>query len=147
MLKGFLHFEEPDSSSLLVLSASSCADTSSTIASLVTFSTPSLAEGLLLRKSWTVPCFLNFFKSPRLSSVRWGSVDLSLSVAWPPDDENPVKKQNVCVFDGVLNNIKFSYVFMNLSLQRKKNGLCEQDCQERSFHLPSSQRCHQRGEQ
>ena len=39
------------------------------------------------------------------------------------------------------------YVFMNLSLQRKKNGLCEQDCQERSFHLPRSQRCHQRGEQ
>ena len=50
-------------SALLVLSATSCADTSSTIASLATFSTPSLAEGLLLRKSWTVPCFLNFFKS------------------------------------------------------------------------------------
>ena len=63
MLKGFLHFEEPDSSSLLVLSASSCADTSSTTASLVTSSTPSLAEGLLFRKSWTVPCSLNFFNS------------------------------------------------------------------------------------
>ena len=82
----------------------------------------------------------------RLSLVRLGNVDLSASVGRPPDDENPVKKQNVCVFDGVLNNIKFSYVFMNLSLQRKKNGLCEQDCQERSFHLPRSQRCHQGGE-
>ena len=26
---------------------------------------------------------------------------------WPPDDENPVKKQNICVFDGVLNSIKY----------------------------------------
>ena len=63
MLKRFLHSEEPGSSSLFVLSASSCADTSSTIASLVTFSTPSLAEGLLFPKSWTVSCSLNFFNS------------------------------------------------------------------------------------
>ena len=81
----------------------------------------------------------------RLSLVRLGNVDLSASVGRPPDDENPVKKQNVCVFDGVLNNIKFSYVFMNLSLQRKKNGLCEQDCQERSGHLSSCKCSHQRG--
>ena len=28
----------------------------------------------------------------RLSSVRWGSVDLSPSAGWPPDDDNPVKE-------------------------------------------------------
>ena len=31
----------------------------------------------------------------RLSLVRLGNVDLSASVGRPPDDENPVKKQNV----------------------------------------------------
>ena len=90
MLKSFLHFEEPGSSSLLVLSTPSCADTSSTIASLVTFSTPSLAEGLLLRKSWTVPCFLNFFKSLVHDCHRLGGGACCLG--WPPDDENPVKE-------------------------------------------------------
>ena len=63
MLKGFLRVEGPGSSALLVLSASSCADTASTISSLVTSSTPSLADGLLFLKSWTVPFCLNLFKS------------------------------------------------------------------------------------
>ena len=69
---------------------STCADTSSTIASLVTFSTPSPAEGLLLRKSWTVPCFLNFFKSLVHDCHRLGGGACCLG--WPPDDENPVKE-------------------------------------------------------
>ena len=71
---------------------STCADTSSTIASLVTSSTPSLAEGLLLCKSWTVPCSLNLFNSLVHDCHRLG-VDLSPSVGWPPDDDNPVKEK------------------------------------------------------
>ena len=73
---------------------STCADTSSTIALLVTSSTPFLAEGLLLCKSWTVPCSLNLFNSLVHDCHRLG-VDLSPSVGWPPDDENPVKEKNV----------------------------------------------------
>ena len=71
---------------------STCADTSSTIALLVTSSTPSLAEGLLLCKSWTVPCSLNLFNSLVHDCHRLG-VDLSPSVGWPPDDDNPVKEK------------------------------------------------------
>ena len=97
MSDGFLHFEEPGSSALLVLSASSCADTSSTIASLVTFSTPSLAEGLLLRKSWTVPCFLNFFKSLVHDCHRLGGGALICPQVWagPLTMIIQSKKQNV----------------------------------------------------
>ena len=75
---------------------STCADTSSTIASLVTSSTPSLAEGLLLCKSWTVPCSLNLFNSLVHDCHRLG-VDLYPSVGWPPDDDNPVKEKKMLV--------------------------------------------------
>ena len=61
ILKGFLRVEEPGSSALLVLAASSCADTASTISSLATSSTPSLADGLLFCRSWTVPFCLNLY--------------------------------------------------------------------------------------
>ena len=63
MLNGFLRVEEPGSSALHVLSASSCTVTASTISSLVTSSTPSLTDVLLFRRSWTVPFCLNLFKS------------------------------------------------------------------------------------
>ena len=87
MLKGFLRVEEPGSSALLSLSISSWADTSSTLSLFVTSSTPSLAEGLLFRRSWTVPFNLNLFQDPVQGSslIRWGGVDLSSSVSRPPE--------------------------------------------------------------
>ena len=72
MLNGFLRVEEPGSTALLVLSASSCAYTALTISSLVTSSTPSLADGLLFCRSWTVPFCLNLFKSLFKDILRLG---------------------------------------------------------------------------
>ena len=98
MLKGFLRVEEPGSSALLSLSASSWADTSSTLSLFVTSSTPSLAEGLLFRRSWTVPFNLNLFKI-LFKDRLWlggGGVDLSPSVSRPPEHwKSSQKKQNV----------------------------------------------------
>ena len=82
MLKGFLRVKAPGSSALLVLSASSCTDTASTISSLVTSSTPSPADGLLFCRSWTVPFCLNLFKSLFKDLLRLGGGTLNWPQVW-----------------------------------------------------------------
>ena len=53
-----------------------------TISSLVTSSTPSLAEDLLFLKSWTVPFCLNLFKSLFNNFLRLGGEELISPQVW-----------------------------------------------------------------